>query len=297
LARFALARLPLVWCLLAAARLTIDAALEKRIRSRTVTRVTHRHGLVPVLGIALLQGAALALVVPAAARAAEPAGSAGARDDAPRAGPAKARRPSDEPPPPSCLDQSITDELGESLRPRGVQKRPFLKDGRFELVARGGLYASDLLSSSYQYGGALAWWLGEDFGFELSFDVSPVAVDLDKPLSDFFGDPRFRTEMGYLALGHLLWSPIHFKAKTSGGGLIHGDAAFVVGAGKLFHDTAQGAAFDGGLLVELYLARWLSLRFDLRDVVLVQEAIGETRVTHNLTGTLGLGLWVPFWFL
>lgn len=208
----------------------------------------------------------------------------------------KAKRPSETAPPKSCLDQSITDELGDEMRPRGVQKLPFLKHHRFELVARGGLYASDLVSSSYQYGGALAWYLAEDFGFELTFDVSPVAVDLDEPLADDFGR-KFEKGTGYLGTLNMIWAPIHWKSKTSGGGLIHGDAAFVVGGGKMFHDTAQGLAVDAGLIVEVYATRWLSFRFDVRDVVLVQEAVGETRVTNNVQATLGLGLWLPFWFM
>jgi outer membrane beta-barrel protein len=233
------------------------------------------------LSVATLAVAAEATPAPAAPAAAE------------KPPPAKPHRPSDTAPPPSCLDQSITDELGDSLRPRGVQKLPFEKNRRFELVARGGLYASDLVSSSYQYGGALVWYLAEDFGFEVTFDVSPVAVELDEPLSDFFGDPRFETGTGYLATGNFVWAPFHFKSKTSGGSLVHGDAAFVFGAGKLFHDTAQGAAVDGGLVVELYAASWLSFRFDLRDVVLVQEAVGETRLTNNIQATVGLGIWIP----
>ena len=43
-----------------------------------------------------------------------------------------------ETPLPSCLDKTIKDELGRELHPRGVQKRPFTKDGRLELIARGG---------------------------------------------------------------------------------------------------------------------------------------------------------------
>jgi outer membrane beta-barrel protein len=230
-----------------------------------------------------------------------PAALAAEAKPAPAAAPAskgepKPTKPSQTAPPPSCLDQSITDELGDSLRPRGVQKLPFLKNHRFELVGRGGLFASDLVSSSYQYGGALAWYLAEDFGFEVTFDVSPIAVDLDEPLTDFFGDPRFEGSTGYLSTANMIWAPFHFKSKTSGGSLVHGDAAFVFGAGKLFHDTAQGAAFDGGLILELYAADWLSFRFDVRDVVLVQEAVGETRLTNNIQATLGLGIWVPFGF-
>jgi outer membrane beta-barrel protein len=208
----------------------------------------------------------------------------------------KASRPSDEPPPQSCLDRSIVDELGQSLRPKGVQKKTFLKRRRFEIVAHGGLYASDLLSSSYVFGGAVDWYPTEDLGLELSFDVSPVALELDEPVADFFGDPRFERGTGYLAMASVLWAPIHFKIKTGENSIMHGDGMFSLGGGRLLHDTAQGVAVSGGLIVELYVTRWLSLRFDLRDVVLVQEAVAETRLTNNITAILGVGLWVPFGF-
>jgi outer membrane beta-barrel protein len=200
-------------------------------------------------------------------------------------------RPSDAPVP-SCLDQSIVDQLGKSLRPRGVQKRDFLKRGQLEVIARGGLFASDLLSSSYLYGGALAFYITEDLGFEAGLDLTYVKLDLDRPLAEFFGDDRFSPGRGYLALGNLLWSPVHTKMKM-GSGIVHGDLIFAAGGGRLFHDSVQGYAFDGGVLLDLFLNRWITIRFDLRDLVLLQEAVGETRLTNNLTFTGGLGLWLP----
>src|SRR3954469_23805561 len=65
-----------------------------------------------------------------------------------------------------CLDPET--ELGAAGRRKGVQKRDFLKRLRLELSAWGGFFASDLLSTSYDYGGALAFYPGEDFGFEAS---------------------------------------------------------------------------------------------------------------------------------
>jgi outer membrane beta-barrel protein len=239
------------------------------------------------LGVALCAG-------PARAQDKKPEAKAG---DKPDAKPAEAaKRPSDAPPP-NCLDRSITDELGASLRPRGVQKKTFLKRWRAELIGHGGIYASDLMSSSYLYGGAVAWWLYEDLGFEVSFDLSPVALDIDGPVAGFFGDQRFQKKTGYLGLANVLWSPVHFKLRTEGGGIVHGDGIFTIGGGRLFHDTAQGIAIDGGLIIEIYPTRWLSFRADFRDVTLVQEAVGETRYTHNLTAMMGIGLWIPFWFL
>jgi len=128
-------------------------------------------------------------------------------------------KPSDAPVP-NCMDQSISSELGEQLRPRGVQKRQFLKKGQLELVAHGGLMASDLMSSTYSLGGDLSLFLTEDFAIDLSFDTMQVALDLDKPLSNFFGDPRFKDSRGYLALASMLWSPIHAKLKMFGG-IVH----------------------------------------------------------------------------
>ena len=203
----------------------------------------------------------------------------------------RAARPSDTPVP-SCLDQSIVDELGQSLRPRGVQKREFQKKGQLEILARGGLFAGDLLSSSYVYGGALAWFVTEDFGIEGSFDVTRVALDLDQPLADFTGDDRFEPGTGFLVLGNFLWSPVHAKMKM-GEKIVHGDFLLTAGGGRLLHDSAQGIAFDGGLLLDLFLSQWFTVRFDLRDVILVQEAVGETRLTNNLMLTGGLALWLP----
>lgn len=193
---------------------------------------------------------------------------------------------------PNCLDQSITGELGQTLRPRGVQKREFLKKGQLELVARGGLYASDLLSSSYVYGGAAAFFLTEDLGIELSFDSTPVALDLDKPLAEFFGDDRFEPGTGYLAMTGLVWSPIHAKLRTSDS-IIHSDIVFTAGGGRFFHDSVQGLAAQAGIALEMYTSQWVTFRFDLRDVVLVQEAVAETRLTNNLMATLGVALWIP----
>ena len=202
-----------------------------------------------------------------------------------------AARPSDAPVP-SCLDESIVDELGQTLQPRGVQKREFQKRGQLEILARGGLFAGDLLSSSYVYGGALAWFVTEDFGIEGSFDVTRVALDLDRPLADFTGDDRFEAGTGFLVLGNFLWSPVHAKMKM-GESIIHADFLLTAGGGRLLHESAQGMAFDGGLLLDLFLSQWFTIRFDLRDVVLVQEAVAETRLTNNLMFTGGLALWLP----
>ena len=173
-----------------------------------------------------------------------------------------------------------------------MQKRTFLKRGQLELVAHGGLFAGDLLSSSYDLGGVVAWFPTEDLGIEARVDATYVKLDLDKPLADFTGDTRFQAGRGYLALAGLLWSPIHAKLKI-GDGITHADVMLAAGGGRMFHDSAQGMAFDGGLIMELFVSHWVTLRFDIRDLVLVQEAVADTRLTNNIMATGGIGLWLP----
>src|SRR5262249_33797434 len=71
-------------------------------------------------------------------------------------------RPSESAPPGSmCLED-------DDLR-KGVQARNFLKAHRIEIIPEGGLNASDLLSSSYAWGGSIAFYLTEDLGIEATF--------------------------------------------------------------------------------------------------------------------------------
>jgi outer membrane beta-barrel protein len=202
-------------------------------------------------------------------------------------------KPSDAPLP-SCLDSTIKDELGREMKPRGVQKRDFLKNKKLQITARGGLYAGDMTSSSWIGGGSLTFWFTEDLGLDLGFHVTPIALDLDTPLADFFGDDRFEKGLGYLPLANLQWSPIHTKMKI-GDGITHGDIMIFAGGGRLFHDSVQGVTFDAGLALELFTSGHFTVRFEGRDVMAVQEAVAETRFTNNLMATLGLSIWVPTW--
>ncbi len=219
--------------------------------------------------------------------------------DAPAPEAKPADKPADKPPAdakPSDTTPPVAPCLDEDISFKGVQAKTFLKRRRLELIGQGGIYASDLLSSTYTYGGSAAFYLTEDIGIEGSFAVTPVALDIDSSLTSFFGDSRFRSETGYLLLAGLIWSPIHYKIKVPGGGIVHGDIELALGGGKMFSRTSQGFAYHAGVLMEVYLLKWLSFRLDVRDVMLIQEVVGETRLTNNITALGGIALWFPFGF-
>jgi outer membrane beta-barrel protein len=202
-----------------------------------------------------------------------------------------AAKPSDAPLP-SCLDQTIRGQLGEQLKPRGVQKRNFKKDNKLVLVAHGGAYAGDLTSSSWIAGGELGYFFTEDLGLSLGFDVTPLKLDLDEPLNEFFGDNRFEPGMAYVGLANFVWSPMHAKLKL-GGGIVHADIMLFAGGGRMFHDAVQGLTFDAGFALDMFVTKFLTVRLDTRDLMAVEEIAGETRYTNNIVATIGLALWIP----
>jgi outer membrane beta-barrel protein len=191
----------------------------------------------------------------------------------------------------ACLDPEA--ELGAAGRRKGVQKRDFLKRLRLELSAWGGFYASDLMSTSYDYGGALAFWPGEDFGFEVSLLVTPFDLAVERPLTQFFAGQVVKPSLAFIVVGDFLWSPIHLKMRVSEHAIAHGDVFFALGAGDTLNQSVQGVTFDVGLGLKVYANRYLAVRFDLRDYLMIQEAVAVERVTNNLVGLLGLSLFIP----
>ena len=200
-------------------------------------------------------------------------------------------KPSDAPLP-SCLDQTIRDQLGAELKPRGVQKRDFQKDNKLVILGHAGLFGGDLTSSSWIAGGSLGYFFTEDFGIAGEFDMTPLTLDLDQPLNQFFGDNRFKPGMAYVALGNLIWSPIHAKMKM-GGGIVHADIMLFAGGGRMIHDAVQGLSFDAGGAIDFFVSKVMTIRIDARDLMAVEEIAAEERYTNNLIATLGVAFWIP----
>ena len=189
----------------------------------------------------------------------------------------------------TCLEG---DGTGSGKR-KGVQRRDFLKRHRFELSGVGGFYASDALSSTYSYGGALAYYPSEDFGVEVLVTRSPVRFRLEEPFTSFDQEHHFAPGIAWQGIASLLWSPIHAKLKFTDKTIIHSDIFVVAGAGRTFHDSVMGLTWEGGLGIKLYFSHYVTLRFDVRDFLLPQEVLGRGRITNNITVLGGVSLWLP----
>ena len=187
----------------------------------------------------------------------------------------------------ACLEGDAT-----GGRRKGVQRRDFLKKHRFELSGLGGFYASDALSSTYSYGGAVAFYPSEDFGVELLVTRTPMQFRLEEPFTAFDLQTHFPASVAWQGIFSLLWSPIHAKFKFTENTIVHGDLFAVAGAGRTADPTVLGLTWEAGVGAKLYFSKYVGFRLDLRDFLLPQEVLGRGRITNNVTILAGLSLWL-----
>jgi len=279
-------------------RTRLAKAISKGLRSSALLRATLAIAIAIRFGLGVGNGSS-ALAAPAADTALSNPFQPGAADDGdttdePASAPSGETSGDDDEGPGSESLHALTCLDGDATggRRKGVQRRDFLKRHRFELSGVGGFYASDALSSTYSYGGALSFYPSEDFGLELLVTRSPVQFRLEEPFNAFTRQEHFVPTDAWQAIASLSWSPIHAKFKFTEQTIIHGDVFAVAGAGRTFHDSVMGLTWEAGAGLKLYLTNRLAFRFDVRDFLLPQEVLGRGRITNNVTVLGGISLWL-----
>jgi outer membrane beta-barrel protein len=194
-----------------------------------------------------------------------------------------------------CIDEAIRDELNARRRYRGVQERLFKKALRHELSAMGGGYFADMMSASYLVQAAYTFHITEELGLEASFAHTRADSEVVRIIEDEIGSSILRLNTPvFVYQAHLLWSIAYGKMRWFGGPISRFDLYLAVGAGITDNQTARGLTFSAGLGIKFYLNDWFALRIDVRDQILQQELLGESRIVNNLTATFGLSVFMPF---
>lgn len=194
-----------------------------------------------------------------------------------------------------CIDEAIRDELNARRRYRGVRERLFQKALRHEISVMGGLYAADLLSATYLLQAAYTFHVTEDIGLEASFAYSRAESELVRIIEQDRGISLIRLDAPvFVYQAHLLWTLAYGKLRWFGDGIGRFDFNLAIGGGLTDNQTSRGLTFSAGLGIKFFFDQWFSIRIDIRDQVLQQELLGESRVVNNLTATLGLSVFLPF---
>jgi len=196
-----------------------------------------------------------------------------------------------------CIDEAIRDELNARRQYRGVQERLFQKERRHELSVLGGVYAADLNSSSWIAGGAYTYHFTEDFALEASFGYTRQRSELVRIVEERLATDLTREDLpAYLYQGHFIWTLAYGKLRWFGSRISRFDFNLALGGGITDNRSARGLTGSAGLGLKFYPNSWLAVRVDLRDQLLAQELLGESRLVNNLIATLGLSVFMPFGF-
>ncbi len=194
-----------------------------------------------------------------------------------------------------CIDEAIQDELNARRRYRGVRERLFQKAGRFEVSIMGGVYAADLLSASYLVTGALSYHVTEELGLEASFGYSRAESELVRIIEQDRGISLVRIDAPvFLYQAHLLWTLAYGKLRWFGSEIGRFDIRLAIGGGITDNQTARGLTGSAGIGASFFIGEWFAIRVDVRDQILEQSLLGESRIVNNLTATLGFSVFVPF---
>jgi hypothetical protein len=202
----------------------------------------------------------------ALATAAEPVRA----DEADGAGepPAKAEAATDEAAAPAsrttaaCIDQEIADRLAIKRKRRGAVDRLFVKQGRHEVSAGGGYYASDLLSGTYLLAGSYTYHMTDETAVEFSGAWTHANADIIRALEDKRGVVLTETY-----------------------------ASMIFGEALLVWSGASGVL---GFGMKLFAGNAVAFRIDARNRTFRQELLEERFLVNDTAITAGLSLFFPF---
>jgi outer membrane beta-barrel protein len=193
-----------------------------------------------------------------------------------------------------CIDQEIADRLAIKRKRRGAVDRLFVKQGRHELTAGGGYYASDLLSGTYLVGGSYTYHMTDETAVEFAGWWTHANADVVRALEDKRGVVLTDTYARMIfAESLLVWSPVYGKLRL-GGSIVHFDLHADVGVGVIDSKTSRGAAGVVGFGIRLFMGQAMAFRIDARNRTFRQDLLEERFLVNDLAITAGLSLFLPF---
>jgi outer membrane beta-barrel protein len=193
-----------------------------------------------------------------------------------------------------CIDQEIADRLAIKRKRRGAVDRLFVKQGRHEISAGGGYYASDLLSGTYIAGGSYTYHMTDETAVEFAGWWTHANADIVRVIEDKRGTVVTDTySREIFAESLLVWSPVYGKLRL-GGSVVHFDLHTELGVGVIDSATSRGAAGVFGAGIKLFMGQAIAFRIDARNRTFRQELLDERFLVNDSAVTASLSVFLPF---
>ena len=185
-----------------------------------------------------------------------------------------------------------------------IQQRPFIRALRAEVTPLFGYTVNESLidyiqvaatarfhiPEEWSIGGTYANYTFKDSSGELAFPRAKP--DFEQVQDDFALFPE-KAFMRWFAGGEVSFVPVYGKLILFNSWTVHWDAFLTAGAGVTkTHELHVTGTFGVGS--RLFLTRWLTMNFELKDHIYQESFKAGDELMNNLVLYTGFGFFVPF---
>ncbi len=180
-----------------------------------------------------------------------------------------------------------------------VERKHFLRRGRFEIAPLVGLSVNDPLTLHFAAGGDVRYHITDRWSVGATYrKFFRTALPARSEVIDKFGVFPEEHLRDFLAAVDVAWVPAIGKFVFFGAGLAHFDVALLAGGGvvRTFQPGAEGAWRPMGTLgvaTRIALAQWLALEFSLRDFAYIESFRAGRRLVNDVMLGAGLAFFLP----
>jgi outer membrane beta-barrel protein len=191
-------------------------------------------------------------------------------------------------------------------RVKAVQRKGFLKRGRWELGASLPASVNDAFFQKVGAGGRLAYHLHDSFALRLRGDwFSAIRTGRGREGKVAFSSQILTSQIERQALLDGVWSPVYGKISWLGSRIVHFDVFLLAGFGLAWSATSSAPrdlgphlATDLGGGLRFYPADWLALEGGLTATFYPDQPVASVpgKMQKVVAANLALSIFFPFGF-
>ena len=222
----------------------------------------------------------------------------------PAANPPVTAEPTAEPPRPDAPQEQIMSEreITQDDRVKSVQRKVYLKKGRFEIMPMITVALNDPLYVKWGAVLRAGYYITDSLAIAVrGIYLDTVPIDDVRTAKQNFQSRIFFSRPNWAAIADLEWSPIYGKV-TIFNSILHFDGYLLGGAGAIWTSaSAAGSigakpAADMGVGLRFIVQDYLAVSVALINTAYVDQPVGTTKgATQNImTLNAGISFFLPF---
>ncbi len=182
--------------------------------------------------------------------------------------PAPAPAPAEEKAKPAAAPEKSAAVSIQQDRIKSVQRKDFLKRGRFELTPVFALSLNDAFYQKLGGGAQFTYHPADSLGLEINFlYTATIQTDMGKFFQQAMTALPKVSQLRWVLTGDITWSPIYGKLSLFTDDIVMFDAYLIGGFGVAYTEKGARLATDVGLGLRYFATSWMVFKLEVRDVL------------------------------